>query len=117
MAISYGRNQFQSSPQLRYSFCHCRAGDCLLSRFQRIANRFVSETSFSAMLCHELRLCRDDLRELEFERGGDMRVKLLASAAEQRTVSGILYQRVFEGVYRVRRCSTLEDQLGTNQLR
>src|SRR5689334_14285206 len=117
MAISYGSNQFQSFPQLRYSLCHCRAGDGLLPRFQRVADRFVGETSFSAMLCHELRLCRRDLGEMAFERGGDMRVKLLASAAKKGAVSGILYQRVFEGVYRVRWRSTLEDQLGTNQLR
>src|SRR5262249_39742682 len=116
MAISYGRNQFQSSPQLRYSFCHCRAGDCLLSRFQRIANRFVSETSFRAMLCHELRLCHDDLMELAFERLGNPRVKLLASSSEQGAVGDVLHQCVLEGVHGVRWCSTLEDQLCINQL-
>jgi len=59
----------------------------LLSRLQRVVNRFVGETSFSAMLSQELRLCRDDLRELAFERGGDVRVKLLASSAEQGALS------------------------------
>ena len=54
------------------------------------------------MLSQELRLCRDDLRELAFERGGDMRVKLLASAAEKSAVGSILHKGMFEQVTRLR---------------
>src|SRR5450755_1386696 len=67
------------------------------------------------MLSQELRLCRYDLRELAFERGGDMRVKLLASAAEQGAVSGILHQRMLEQVARQRWHALPEQQACLNE--
>ena len=47
-----------------------------------------------------------------FELFGDLRVQLLARAAQQAAVRRVLHQRVLEGVDRVGRLAPLEDQLG-----
>ena len=50
-----------------------------------------------------------------FERLRDVRMQLLASAAKQAAVRCVLYQRVLEGLDRIGRCPTLEDQLGRHE--
>jgi hypothetical protein len=54
---------------------------------------------------------------MDFERFGDLCVQLLPSAAQQAAVSRVLHQGVFEGIDRVGRRATLEDQLGGYEAR
>jgi hypothetical protein len=62
-------------------------------------------------------LLLDNLGELPFQGSGDAGMDLLASAAQQGVVGGVLHQRMLEGVFRVRRRAAPEHQLGTNELR
>ena len=50
-----------------------------------------------------------------FERLGNLRVELLASAAQQASMGGVLHQRMLENVNRVRGCSALKHQLGGDE--
>src|SRR5215472_13902843 len=53
--------------------------------------------------------------KMGFERFGDPRVQLLASASEQAAVRRVLNQRVLETVNRVGRCAALKHQLGGDE--
>ena len=66
------------------------------------------------MLREELGLAVDQLGGMGFERLGDLRVQLLARAAQQAAVRRVLHQRVLEGIDRVGRAS-LEHQFGSDQ--
>ena len=67
------------------------------------------------MLREELGLAVDQLGGMGFERLGDLRVQLLARAAQQAAVRRVLHQRVLESIDRVGRRTTLEDQLGRDE--
>lgn len=80
-----------------------------------VGDRFFDEPGFGVMLGEELELAVDQLGGMGFERFGDLRVQLLASAAQQAAVRRLLHQRVLEGVDRVWRRAALEHQLGSDQ--
>jgi len=67
------------------------------------------------MLREELGLAVDQLGGMGFERLGDLRVQLLARAAQQAAVRRVLHQRVLEGIDRVGRRASLEHQFGSDQ--
>jgi hypothetical protein len=67
------------------------------------------------MLREELRLAVHQLGGMGFERCGDLRVQLLAGAAQQAAMRRVLHQRVLEAIDRVGRHATLEDQLGRDE--
>ena len=58
-----------------------------------------------------------DVREARLDHAGDLTVQLLPAALEQRVVGRVLYQRVLEGVNRIRRRAATEGQSGRGQLR
>ena len=67
------------------------------------------------MTGQEFGLPLHDGGELRLERGGDTRMKLHSPAFEEGRVSDILDQRVLEGVGRVGRLATPEDQIGADE--
>jgi hypothetical protein len=67
------------------------------------------------MLREELGLAVHQLGGMGFERFGDLCVQLLASAAQQTIVRGVLHQSVLEAVHRMGRCAALENQVGGNE--
>ena len=69
------------------------------------------------MVRKQRRLGCDKVREPAFQGASDAAMKLLPAAAQQGAVSGILHQRVLEGVLRVGRSAAAVDQLGADQLR
>ena len=69
------------------------------------------------MLRQQLRLCRRDLRVAPLDRFGDPRMQLPAAAVEQAVMRGIPHQRVLEGVARLRRAPTPENQPDGLELR
>src|SRR5439155_14808174 len=58
----------------------------------------------------------DSLGEVRLEHGRDASVELLAPAAQQSLVGGILYQRMLERVFSVRRPTSAEDQFRGHEL-
>jgi len=68
------------------------------------------------MLCHKLGVSRYDLWKPAFRCSGNAAMQLLPSAPQQSAVGGVLHQRVFERVFRIRRRSAPEDQLGAREL-
>ena len=78
-------------------------------------DRLLRQTGFRAVVGEQRRLGRDNLRESAFEGGHDMGVELLAAAAQQGAVGGVLHQRMLEGVLGVRRRAAAEDQFGGHQ--
>src|SRR5882724_11649552 len=67
------------------------------------------------MLREKFGLALHQLGRLDFERFGNMRMQLLARAAQKATVSRIPHQRMLEAIDRVRRPAALEDQLGRDE--
>src|SRR5215469_6112184 len=63
----------------------------------------------------DLRPGFDEVRRPLFQRLGDPAMQGLARAAQQAAVRRILYQRVLEGIDRVRRRAALKDQLGCDE--
>ena len=67
------------------------------------------------MLREELGLAVHQLGEMGFERFGDPGMELLARAAQQSAVGGVLHQRVLEQVLGRGRRSALKDQAGIDE--
>ena len=68
------------------------------------------------MLRQHFRLSLADVRESLFQSLGDAGVQLLAPALEHRLVGSVLDQRMLEGVGRLGRRATAENQLRADQL-
>ena len=64
------------------------------------------------VLSEQLGLALHQLGGKRFECIGNLCMQLLSGAAQQAAVSGVLHQRVLEGVYCVRRAAALKHQLG-----
>src|SRR5215472_1627273 len=86
-----------------------------MTGFAPISNGFLNEPSFSIVLCEELGLAVHQFRPMSFQRFDDPGVQLLSRATDEAAMSRILDQCVFEGIYHIRWCATLEDQLRGNQ--
>src|SRR6516162_10339176 len=67
------------------------------------------------MLCEELGLAVHQLRGMDFECFGDPRVQLLARAAQEAAMRGVLHQRMLEAVDRIWGRPSLEHQLGGDE--
>ena len=106
----------QALLQLSDRFRHCGPSSRLLAGHEPIADRFLGEASLGRVLSQERRLGGNDLGELVFQRRRNAAVQLLATAAQQRAVGGVLYQRVLESVFSVGRTPAPEDQLGASEL-
>ncbi len=109
------RQLIQSLLKLRGRFRHRRAGDGPLAGLSPISDGFFNEPGLGVMLREELRLSVHQLGGMSFECLGDLRVQLLASAAQQAAVCRVLHQRVLEAIDRFGRCAALEHQLGSDE--
>jgi hypothetical protein len=67
------------------------------------------------MLCEKLGLGVHQLGGMGSERFGNLRVQLLASAAQQAAMRSVLHQCVLEAVDRIGRRAALEDQFGSDE--
>ena len=109
------RQLVQRPVKLRHRFCHRRARGWTYDRPCPSRRQIFDEPGFGVMLGEELELAVDQLGGMGFERFGDLRVQLLARAAQQGALRRLLHQRVLEGVDRVWRRAALEHQLGSDQ--
>ena len=82
-----------------------------MTGFAPIGDRSFDETGRGVMLGQELGLVSHQLGGMGFERFGDLRMQLLARAAQQAPMCRVLHQRVLEGIDRIRWCPALEHQL------
>ena len=101
---------------MSHRFGHCRTRDSLLTRLELVAYCFFVQPRFETMVCKKLRLSCDDVLELLLKQTGDAGMELLASVAQQSAVDHVLNKGMLKNVSNVRRFSSLEDQLCTNQL-
>jgi hypothetical protein len=81
-----------------------------------VRNRPSRQARLGKMLRQHFRLSLTDVREFLFQRLGDAGVQLLAPALEHRLVGSVLNQRMLEGVGRLGRRATAENQLRADQL-
>ena len=69
------------------------------------------------MVRHQFWLCLNGFREVLLESVGDRAVQLLPFSSRQAGVRGILHQRMFENIRRIRRSSPAKDQISSCELR
>src|SRR6266436_3051326 len=86
-----------------------------LTRPAPIGGRLARQAGLGEMVSDDLGLAFGYRREPLDQDIGDARMQLPTSALEQRAVGSVLYQRVLEGVDRVRRCSAPGNEAGTSQ--
>ncbi len=92
LSLSFGvirqqRQLVQPLLQLRGRFRYRRAGGGPLAGLAPAGDGFFDEPGLRVMLREELRLAVNKLGEMGFERFGDLRMQLLARAAQQAGVS------------------------------
>src|SRR5207248_11161428 len=74
------------------------------------------KAGLAEMARRTLRLAINQQREMSLNRSGDIGVQLLAFAAQQRAVGGVLNQGMLEGIDCLGRRAPAEDQFGVNEL-
>lgn len=100
---------------MRDGFAVCRTLGRPLAGAQPPGHRLLEQPGFGQVPGEKLRLGRNGLREIGFEHGGDMGVKLLAAAAQEAAIGGVADQRVFEQIARMRRAAAGEDEAGLGE--
>jgi hypothetical protein len=88
----------------------------LLPGLKAIPDRLFVESRFRAMLCQSRGVACCYFGELSFKDRGNVGMKLLATAAQERALSGVLHQRMLECVLRVGWRPATKDQLGSHKL-
>ena len=109
--------QFQTLRQLGHGLDHGRARHRPTSGPVPIGDPLLNKTRSCAVVGKKLGLCFACTGKLLLQHPHDAGVKLLAPAAQQGAVGGILYKRVLESVLRVRRRPAPENQLGAHEPR
>jgi hypothetical protein len=102
------RQLIQSLLELRRCFRHRRAGGGPPTGADPPVDGFFSEAGLGVVPREELGMSVRDLRVIGLERLGDLRVQLLAGAAQQAAMRSVLHQRVLEAVDRLGRRTALE---------
>src|SRR5262249_10322584 len=82
---------------------------------RQITDRLCHIVRLSVMTCNQLRLVLGDLRELTFEDFGNSGMKRTSRLTQQRAVSRIPYQSMFERVGHVRRATLPDQQTSRNK--
>jgi hypothetical protein len=116
-AVRQAGKQGQALPQLHCCFDQRRARQRMPPGLEPVADRLLRQPGLRAVLGKRRGLGRRNLGKLLFKRRGDAGMQLLAPAAQQRTVGGVLHQRVLEGIFRIGGCPAPEDQFGVHELR
>ncbi len=101
VVVRQQRQLVQPLVELRGRFRQRRAGGGPPTGLTPEDDGFFCEPSLGIMLCEQLGLAVHDLGEMGFERFGDLRVQLLARAAQQTAVRRVLHQRMLETVDRL----------------
>ena len=109
-------DELQSSVQMDDGFQVGGASGGQLAGAAPVRDRPSRQARLGQMLRQHFRLSLTDVRELLFQRLGDAGVQLLATALEHGLVGSVLDQRMLEGVGRLGRRATAEDQLRADQL-
>src|SRR3954467_8757568 len=81
-----------------------------------IINRLLGLPGLGMMVSEQFRFGHCTVGEALLEYLCDPGMQLLTLALEQPSVSGVLNERVLEGVYGVRRPTAAEDELGARKL-
>ena len=103
--------------ELQRCFLRCGSRGREASRFEPCAGRTLGKPGLGKVLRRQLRLFRRRLEVVPLDRFGDPGMELLAAAFQQAVMRGIPHQRVLEGVARLRRAPTPENQPDGLELR
>ena len=82
-----------------------------------IIDRGLDEAGLGEVISHNLRLGCHNIGITLFESACNVAMQLLATTPHKTCVGSLLHERMLEQVRGIRRCSTLKNQLGTNELR
>src|SRR6266567_5947274 len=110
-----GCDLVERTPELFRGFDQRRALRRPQSGFAPQRRGFFDLPRLGAVTRQELGLVLGDLRELTFEGFGDSGMKRTSRLAQQRAVSRIPYQCMFERICRIRRATLPEQQTSPNE--
>jgi hypothetical protein len=117
LALGKDGQQIEALAQLRHRLGQRPPGNRLTAGLEQIADRLLDEAGLGGVPRHVDQLGGGDFRKPAFQRGDDSRMELLAGAAQERAVGGVLHQRMLEGVLGVGRAAAPKDQLVADQQR
>src|SRR5262249_27278162 len=107
---------FDASPQVCNGLKVGRAQGRVLAGLEPVSDRFFDQSGFGEMVRQSFGLSLHDFRELLLESTRDSGVQIHASAFQEAGICSVPYQRVLEGINRVRNLAPAENQFRPRQL-
>ena len=94
----------------------CRALQRLLARLAPPLQRYLAQSRFGEVVCHDFRLCFGDDWKLIAQDVANVLMEQMPAALEQTLVSRFLNQRMLEAIDRFRRRPAAQQQFGLFEL-
>ena len=116
VVAGHAAEQGQAFMELRHRFSQGRTLQGAPSGQKPCRNSCLKVASFRVVMREQFRMCLNNILETLFKCTGNPGMHLLASAAQQGAVGGVLHERVLERVVNFGRRSAPMHQAGADEL-